>query len=143
MANKTKWTPSKKAEFLKCLAEEGSAKAAAEMIGLSRSQAYVLRDLDEQFAKEWTEAEKDAFDTLEREGRRRAMEKSDTLLIFYLKAHSEKYRMADRMEITGKDGAALPTASEIAFEIAKLQKLVKPAVIVDAESTPQLGDGKQ
>ena len=62
---------------------------------------------------------------------------------YYLSTQGKQRGYIIRQEVTGEDGKPLmPTASEIAFEIAKLQKLVKPAVIVDAESTPQLGDGK-
>lgn len=54
--------------------------------GISKSHAYELRQRDEDFALRWADAIEEGTERLEEEARRRAMDGSDTLLIFLLKA---------------------------------------------------------
>ncbi len=111
MANVTKVTPLKKAEFLTALEQTASVTAAALSTGVSRTEWYRTRDEDPQFAADWVLANDRGTDALEDEAVRRAhegtlkpvyqgkelvghiREYSDTLLIFTLKARRpEKYR---------------------------------------------------
>lgn len=60
---------------------------------------YNRRHSDPEFARAWSEALAIGLEVLEDEARRRAIETSDTLLIFLLKAHDpDKYR--DRLDVT-------------------------------------------
>lgn len=116
--NRLKVTPKKKEEFLLQLPETGgNVSKAAQLIGVTRKSLYEHRQQDEEFAKEWDKAVDQGIDRLEDEAKRRAFEGvdepilykgdvvqyitkySDTLLIFLLKGHREKYR--ERHEITG------------------------------------------
>ena len=68
---------------------------------IGRTAAYKWRDDDEAFAAEWEDAIEEGTDALEDEAIRRAKDKSDTLLIFMLKARRpEKFK--DRAETTHK-----------------------------------------
>ncbi|HEY8668466.1 MAG TPA: hypothetical protein VIL86_17585, partial [Tepidisphaeraceae bacterium] len=91
MNNRTNRTPKKEPltwqqKFLKELATGGNVSFAAKVAGRGRTCVYQHRDSDPAFAAAWEEALDTAADELEAECRRRAIEKSDVLLIFLLKA---------------------------------------------------------
>lgn len=130
MANRTKWTPKKKAAFLEGLIETGNVSEAVRLSGMSRSRVYKLREEDEDFQSAWDEAIEVGIDYLEQAARDRALhgvdepvfylgkkcghkrKYPDTLTIFLLKgARPEKYR--DRHEVTGADGAPLVPALSV------------------------------
>ena len=91
----TEWRPS----FLTVLAKSANVSLAAKKAGISRQAAYHAYDCDEEFKSEWDSALEQACDLLEKEARRRALDQSDTLLIFLLKAHRPgKYREVIRTE---------------------------------------------
>ncbi len=102
----TKVTPEKKAKFLSVLAEGGSVTLAARAIGVARKNVYAWRNKDEQFNADWDDAVEQGTDLLEDVAVRRAMDHSDTLLIFLLKGR-RKERYAERQEHTGKDGGPI------------------------------------
>lgn len=109
-----------KKAFLTNFARTGNVTESCENVGIERrATVYDWQELDDEFAAGWREAEVIAVERLETEARRRAvdgqrrlkfdkgtaiidpdtgtpyieLEKSDTLLIFLLKAHApEKYR---------------------------------------------------
>ncbi len=72
--------------FLKCLRINGCVSHAADAAGITRATAYAHRKRDEEFARAWDEAEDHSTEALEKEGIRRALETSDLLLMFFLKA---------------------------------------------------------
>jgi transposase-like protein len=102
----SKVTPEKKAKFLSVLAEGGSVTLAARAIGVARKNVYEWRKKDEQFKADWEDAVEQGTDLLEDVAVRRAMDHSDTLLIFLLKGR-RKARYAERQEHTGKDGGPI------------------------------------
>lgn len=126
-------TPKKRRAFLANLARTGNVSISANAENLSRRELYRLRNEDEAFAAEWTDALLEAADHLEAEARRRAVDGwdepihyqgvevgrvrrfSDTLLIFLLKAaNPEKYRDRVSQELTGPGGQPLlPGAVQI------------------------------
>ena len=68
---------------------EPSASAA----GIDRTSAYRRANRQPAFAAAWEDAWQDSIDDLEGEARRRALEKSDALLMFQLRAYRpERYR---------------------------------------------------
>jgi len=73
--------------FLAHFRESGNVRAAAQAAGVSRQMAYLRREADPDFAQAWDAAEEEATDVLVAEARRRALDASDTLLIFLLKSH--------------------------------------------------------
>ena len=93
MANRTKNTPKKRALFLGALTEGASVTAACDRAVITRRTVYVWRAADPEFAAAWDDAIEAGTDALEDEALRRAKDKSDTLLIFLLKARRpEKYK---------------------------------------------------
>ena len=90
-----------KEAILAALREGATTAEAAEAGRVSRTTAWTWRQQDEAFALAYHDAEEHGTDSLEQVARRRAVEGSDTLLIFLLKARRpEKYR--DRVDITAK-----------------------------------------
>jgi hypothetical protein len=77
---------SKKEAFLAALAEGDSIVGACKVAEIGRSTAYEWRELDQTFHLGWEQALEASTEKLEREGFRRAIDGSDTLLIFLLKA---------------------------------------------------------
>ena len=73
--------------FLRMLALTGNVSESAKKAGCGRSKYYHLRSIDPDFAKAWDDAFEQAVDSLEAEARKRALAKSDTLLIFLLKGY--------------------------------------------------------
>ena len=114
----------KKKAFLQAFAECGVIHHACDHAGIHRQTHYLWYRTDAEYALAVEDAREIAIENLEREAVRRAVKgvaepvyyqgeivgyvdrKSDTLLIFLLKANKPaKYR--DRYELTGADGAPL------------------------------------
>ncbi len=92
----------RKKRFLAALAAGHSVKTAADAAGIARQTVYRWRQEDEDFARAWDDAVEDGTDLLEDEALRRALEGSDTMLIFLLKARRpEKYRDTHRVQHDG------------------------------------------
>lgn len=134
MANTTKATPEKLAQFLEVLANTANVSVAAKKIRIDRSHMYRLRAEDEEFAAAWDEAVKLGTAALEDEAVRRAKdgtlkpvfyrgekvgtirEYSDTLLIFLLKSRDpDKYADRVKKELTGPGGGPVQHA-EVSLE---------------------------
>lgn len=117
--NRTKVTDKKKEKFLLQLVETGgNVTTACEMVCLARKTMYEHRAKNKKFAEDWDKAVDKGIDRLEDEAKRRACsgilepvfykgvcvdfvrKYSDTLLIFLLKGHRDKYK--ERHEVTGK-----------------------------------------
>lgn len=79
--------------FLKILGTTCNVTLAADAAGIDRGTAYDHRARFPAFARAWEDAKDAAIELLEAEAWQRARKKSDTLMIFLLKAHRpEKYR---------------------------------------------------
>lgn len=105
-------TPARKwrKAFLLALAKEGCVVHACKKAKVGRRTVYDLREADESFRGEWDEAIEESVAELERTARKRAMRKSDKLLMFLLQAHRpNKYR--NRLELSG--GAKMEIVEEI------------------------------
>jgi len=97
-------TPEKewKPVFLENLRIYGTVTAACKQAGIARQTAYRHRQSDETFALAWADAEEESTEELEREAMSRAINGSDTLMIFLLKARRpEKYRENVKIEHSG------------------------------------------
>jgi hypothetical protein len=114
--------------FLETLRTHGVVTAACLTANIERSTAYRARERDEGFAKLWDDALDQACDLLEFEAKKRAMQGSDTLLIFLLKAHRpDKYR--ERLDVNLNLKPPKPysemTDAELAEHEAKLRGSIK------------------
>ena len=97
--DKTDQTPEKRwmAPFLSKFAETGIVAIAARYAKIGRDTVYRYKRDDPEFAARYADAEKQAVVVLEDVATKRAIEKSDTMLIFLLKCRDrEKY--GDRAE---------------------------------------------
>lgn len=133
----------KKKAFLQAFLETATVTHAATKSGIVRSAHYKWLQSDPQYKQAFEDAEEAAFDQLEAEARRRAVEGvdepvgwhqgqaggyvkrySDTLLIFLMKgAKPEKY--ADRKEISGPKGRPIEfeEKGKAPFDFAAYHKL--------------------
>lgn len=85
--------------FLKALEHGCSIAEACRLAGVSRQAVYKARSRSERFREQWTEAEQTGVDMLEDRAFERAMNGSDTLLMFLLRAKRPAvYRDNVRME---------------------------------------------
>src|SRR5262249_43111741 len=121
------WVPA----FLATLRETANVRRSCEQAGISRTEAYRHRDRDEAFKAQWDEAIEDAVDKLEDVARQRAMETSDTLLIFLQKSHRRRVsREAGRFE------------SEAAQRLEQLEQLAAKRA-AGKPPAPTAGEGQQ
>jgi hypothetical protein len=89
------WAP----RFIEVFSATGNVRLAATAAGVSRDAPYKRAQADPEFAASWLRSREDAVDGLEAECRRRALNGSDALLTFLLRAERpSKYR--DRVEVT-------------------------------------------
>lgn len=101
-------TPKNRAAFIAALREGWSIAGACNAAGFGTSAAYDWRHDDSEFAAEWDAAVDEGTDRLEDEARRRAMDTSDTLLIFLLKGRRpEKFKDRMQQEHTGTNGGPI------------------------------------
>lgn len=81
-----------KSDFLRLLKESGQVAECAAELGLSKKQVYAWRAKDQEFADRWDELVNHTIvPQLEQEAVRRALNGSDLLLIFLLKAHKRAF----------------------------------------------------
>jgi hypothetical protein len=124
----------KREQFLAELAlNEGDVSASCAATGVGRRSMYDWREDDKDFAAAWDDVVEASTEKLEREAYRRAhdgveepvfyqgevcghiMKKSDTLLMFTLKARKpEKYRDNSKVELGGSGGGPIVVRVEYA-----------------------------
>lgn len=93
------WKP----KFLAAFADVGTVVEACEVAGVGRRTAYQARQADEDFALAWADVEEAVTEGLEREAKRRALDGSDRLLEFLLKARRpDRYRENVKVEHSGE-----------------------------------------
>lgn len=86
--------------FLEAFRQTGNVRLSAQGAGVDRTTVYRAAKADAEFAAAWREAEQDAIDTLEAVARQRALQTSDTLLIFLLKSlRPDRYRERIEMRV--------------------------------------------
>jgi len=120
----------KKEKFLRLVEDLGNITLAAQGAGVGRRTVYGWRAKDTDFAAAWDAALEIGGEALEDEARRRAMESSDTLLIFMLKAL--KPHIYNRAPIQAPEQGG--SAEDLAASIMELAG----AVIRERE---EVGDG--
>lgn len=108
-----------KRTFLNNLAKVGNITEAAKLTDIDRQTVYNWRNQDKNFAQDMAKSLDTSTQILEDEAYRRAMGKSDLLLMFLLKSRDPKYR--DRQEI---DHKGMITISAQIIEARQRSKLV-------------------
>ena len=122
--------------FLKKLAMTANVSESAEAAKVDRTTVYQWKKEDPAFAAAWEAAIEISCDELEAKAFERAKRKSDTLLIFLLKAHRpERYRETSRHEVTGANGGPIQSAATIDLKKLTPEELRQLRDIV-AKSTP-------
>jgi transposase-like protein len=97
----TKATKARKETILKALEEGHTVSFAAGLVGVHRVTVYKWRDSDPEFREAFDQAMQTGVDLLEAEARKRAVEGSDSLLMFLLKGkrpheYRERYELEHR-----------------------------------------------
>lgn len=104
----TNETSKKREIFLKCLANGDSIQNAANVAKVARGTTYRWRKEDADFAEAWSQSLDSGIDRLEDAAFERALNGSDTLLIFLLKSKRPKvYAEKQRLEHSGPNGVPL------------------------------------
>ena len=80
--------------FLTGLRKHSNVRLASQSVGVGRRLVYDHREKYPDFAQAWDDAIEDGIDTLEAIAYKRAMESSDTLMIFLLKAKRYQPRVS-------------------------------------------------
>ncbi len=115
--------------FLDRLTEIGIVTDACLAAGINRNTAYVRRRADTGFATAWDDAVETAIGGMEVEARRRAIDGSDVLLMFLLKAlRPEMYRQAKGEVHIHNEAPAHPGAARAALAAGKAASLGIKAV---------------
>lgn len=127
-------TPKKRELFLSVLSQGESVTAACKAVGITKPTLYSYRKQDAVFAKEWEDAIESGTDTLEDEAKRRAVDGSDTLLIFLLKGRRPA-KFKDNAITYNVDYAKLTDE-----QISRLAAGEHPSTVL-ANSSPS-GDGE-
>lgn len=118
-----------KQQFLVVFAETGTITHACEAVGVARKTVYNARQKDEAFGLAFADADEAVTEGLERECIRRALEGSDRLLEFILKARRpEKYSEQHRL-VHSADRAVKSTPLTPEQERAELIAFGMPAAL--------------
>lgn len=92
-----------KEPFLAALRNSGNVRASCNAAKVSRIMVYKERDQSKEFADQWDEAKEEAIELLEGICRQRAMNNSDVLMMFLLKAHRpDVYRERTDVNLKGR-----------------------------------------
>lgn len=86
---------------LKIYRETGSVADVCKILHIGRGTLFSYLKKYPKFKEAWDEAREDFIDTLEKEAARRALEKSDTLLIFLLKGY-RPYKFKENYSVEHK-----------------------------------------
>jgi hypothetical protein len=136
------WT----ATFLDAYRAGGVVSLAATAAGVDRTTPYARRKADPAFAAAWDAAEEEATDVLVAEARRRALDSSDTLLIFLLKSHRpavyrERYDVHHGGRVT-HDHELRADLARLSLEDLRALEAVVIRALPDAAATAGDGDGE-
>ena len=101
--------------FLEALQHSGMVTQAVKAAGISRRTAYARKARDAGFATAWEEAVDVATEQLEAEAVRRAIDGSDTLMIFLLKARRPEVYV-ERHQVRHALANAAPSNIEVSLE---------------------------
>lgn len=108
------WRPA----FLAMLRNSGNVRLSCEVAGIKRGSAYEARDTDPDFRAQWDDALQDACDLIELKGKALALQGSERLIEFFLKAHRPEV-YGDRLKVSvGFQEEAKRLADELGIPLA-------------------------
>jgi hypothetical protein len=122
--------------FIDAFAELGTVVDAARASGVGRRTHYDWLETDPGYQARFAAAERDAADELLKEARKRAMDRSDRLLMELLRAFLPD-RFARRLEHTGKGGAPIAHAVTVKRDLSMLTE----AELAEAERLARKVEG--
>lgn len=120
-ARNRNWKP----EFLKAFEETGVISTACAAAAVGRSTVRYARQSDEEFAVAMHDASEAFTENLEREGYRRAVDGSDRLIEFFLRARKpQTYRDNVKVEHSGSvkhdlSGMSIEELSELDARLSR------------------------
>lgn len=133
----------KRKKFLDALEVGDTPSRAALKAGETLRFFKSWKNSDENFKRDWEEAYDEGTQFLEDAATERAIDKSDPLMMFMLKARDpDKYDRGGKLEIGVKvnvDGAK----AKLLNKVAKLQAKLKEQEIEAAEETPEESQEEQ
>lgn len=132
----------KKRDFLEKLANCWSPTAAARSVGMTREMVFKHREGDAAFAKQWDDAIEQSVDTLEDQAINRAMNRSDTLMIFMLKA-LRPHKYGDKLNVTNNVNITVQKAREELAGVPKEQLLASLAALEAPTIDSEAGETSQ
>lgn len=91
----------KKGAFLRAFKKLGGRHLAANAVGVHPNTIWEWQQEDEAFRKEVLLVEELDTEAMEKEMRRRAMKKSDLLMMFAMKKRKPEYRDSSKLELSG------------------------------------------
>lgn len=153
MARRTIRTGVKRAAFLAELRQGSSVSRACEVARIGRRAAYEWREDDADFAADWEDAYEDGTDVLEDELHLRAVNGSDTCLIFALKGRRpHRWRPPPQKTVLVQDPDLLRDAEqtrrlremsleEVRAELDQIHEMQRRAEEVRAGLPPRKGNG--
>ncbi len=103
-------TTLKKKKALDGYVEAGTVTGACRYAKVNRATWYKWIETDDEFAREVVSAQEQVADSLEEEAISRAVNGSDTLLIFLLKGQKRE-RYGDKREVSGPGGGPIPVVA--------------------------------
>lgn len=128
--------------FLQELEKTGNVSKAVRKAGIVRGSAYRAREENPEFATAWDDALEVGLDSLEEEGRRRAKRQSDTLLMFFLKAHRRKtYGDTSTLNLGGTGGAIIIEHRDLPDSVKALRDLTEQLGLTMADAGSLLPPG--
>jgi hypothetical protein len=108
-------------EFLRLLKAGCSVRNAAAAVSMNFASLYRKRRNNPEFAKRWENAQRIEVADLVREAERRAMRKSDRLLMFLLQAADPtRFRQQSSIDVTNSDGSLREGEGDAAARTAAL-----------------------
>lgn len=125
-------TTEKKRQFFAYLADCWSPTRAAKAVGVSREMVFKHKEGDEAFAKRWADAIEQATDKLEDVAIERASTRSDTMLIFMLKAmRPQKYMEKNLLTVNSNVSISVTRAQEELKQIPR-EHLIESLALLEA-----------
>lgn len=106
-SSRSSFTLEKAAAALAVLEKGNGAAAAAEAVGVDRRTLYNWRDQNDNFRKQWDDAQESITDAIERTAMQKAIQDKDTTLLIFLLKTRRRSTYRESVEHTGDSDAPL------------------------------------
>jgi len=106
------WRPG----FLNAFKNSGNIRASCAAAGISRAEAYRVRDEDATFREQWDQAREDAIDTLEASAWQIARQPHGQYILWKLLQANRRALYGDRIGLGGGPDASGPIRLVVVYE---------------------------